>query len=809
MSTFAAARVETKISISGENKAKEAVSEAREGLKGMAESSGDLEKGLLGVRDLVGQLPGPVQKIADVFGGAEKILQVMPGPIGMIGAGLTVAAAAGYLLYKHVSETAAKVESLGNAGTRGLADRLGLDVDQAIKLQQALEDIPAALRPSEALLATVQARAQAMGKEGADAATKFAEALAKGPEALKAFEREFGRLASGSIDLPSVADRLGLSRETLGIAAQVGNEAERAKTAAQQAVVLDRERQALAQQLAEVDKQIGSATVVRSLELQRQRESLQRQVDHTTELVNATRDEANALQQVVTEQRQAEQAAKRRAQITTVLSAEIAVFEAQAGAQLDKQEALRLRLHASQQRQYELSRKQIALESDYRKGLVTELDYRQQIAALKTEGYQLAAQDVALGKQATADLQARRQKAQQIHDADIAARVRLTAAEAVAADQSALTAGRAFELRMRELQLQEQAELEKARRDANTEKGRQAALQAIRLEYAEKRRQLDKTLADAEQKTADELAATMATQAQRSAEIAAKTAEVVTKGASQRASALADRLRQAGEFEQADLVERRQAWADYQAEVTRINAELQVELDKTVVGSQDRANLEAQQLELQAQTYEAYQARLNRADADRNARMRESVSQIAQAIQAPAALMTSAGGPGAKLGKALTAAAQGVQQVSQNWKGMKQSAPDAIGAVGGVAAAFVDGERQKAAILAVTEAAAAVASYPNIPAMVAHGAAAVLYGSVAAGVIGGGSGSPSVPNVGGAGSGGSDTGLGGAGGTEGGRVINVYFGKGFVVGTPQQVGVAMQGALGSLNGSGLAKVKGV
>jgi len=809
VSTFAASRVETKISISGENKAKEAVHEAREGLKGMAESSGDLEKGLLGVRDLVGQLPGPVQKIADVFGGAEKILQVIPGPIGMIGAGLTVAAAAGYLLYKHLSETEAKVQSLGNAGTRGLADRLSLSVDEAIKLQQALEDIPLALRPSEALLTSVQARAQAMGKEGAEAATKFVEALGKGPEALKAFEREFGRLAAGSIDLPSVADRLGLSRDALGIASQIGNEAERAKVAAQQTVVLDRERQALAARMDEIEKQAASAPVIKRIELQRQMSELQRQVDAQDELVAKTRDEANELQAVVEKQQQAAAAQQQRATMASVIAAELAVEEARANATMDKRDALQQRLNVSAAKSSEIERQINLLRDQHRKGLVDELTYRRELAGLQAAVLGLAVQDQALGKQAVADLQARRQKAQQAHDAELAARIRLTKAEADAAGQSLLTIGQVAGLRQRELKLQEQAEIEKARRDANTAKGREAAIEAIRLEYAEKRRQLEQADIDAAQKVQDELVATMQAGAQRSAEIATKTAEVVTKGASQRAAALADRLRQAGDFERADLVERRQAWLDYQAEVTRIDNELQGQLDKTVEGSADRANLERQQLEQQAQAYEAYQDRLNRADADRNARLRESVTQIAQAIQAPAALMTSSGGPGAKLGKALTAAAQGVQQVSQNWKGMKQSAPDAISAVGGVAAAFVDGEREKAAILAVTEAAAAVASYPNIPAMVAHGAAAVLYGSVAAGVIGGGGGAPSVPSVGGAGAGGDGAIGGGSGSGQGGQVVNLYFGKGFVVGTPQQVGVAVQGALGSLSGSGLAKAKGV
>jgi hypothetical protein len=153
-----------------------------------------------------------------------------------------------------------------------------------------------------------------------------------------------------------------------------------------------------------------------------------------------------------------------------------------------------------------------------------------------------------------------------------------------------------------------------------------------------------------------------------------------------------------------------------------------------------------------------------------------------------------------------------VRQVSANWKGMQASAPDAISAVGVVAAAFVDGERSKAAVLAVTEAAAAVASAAgqNYVAAAGHGVAAALYGSVAAGVLGG----SSAPAAGAAPSGppASDrAGAGGAGGGQGGgggQVVNVYFSKGFVVGSPQQVGVAVQGAVGSLQGTGL-KAKGV
>jgi hypothetical protein len=238
--------------------------------------------------------------------------------------------------------------------------------------------------------------------------------------------------------------------------------------------------------------------------------------------------------------------------------------------------------------------------------------------------------------------------------------------------------------------------------------------------------------------------------------------------------------------------------------VSKTAADLQTQLNLTGEGTQDRANAEKQILETEAQNYEAYADKLTTIDKRRNEQLKDSVNVALDAIRAPANLMASAGGPGAKLGKALLATADGVQRVSKNWKGLGQSAPDAIAAAGSVAAAFVDGEREKAAILAVTEAAAAIASgvTGDVAGAVGHGMAAALYGSVAAGITGGGGGAPAMTGAGagaGAGAGGDDNAASGGKG----QVVNVYFSKGFVVGTPQQVGVAVQGAIGSLKGTGM------
>ena len=811
MGTFAAARVETKIVLQGEGNAAKAVAEVHGGLKGMGEASGDLEKGLLGVRDLVGKLPGPVQGIADAFGGAEKILQAMPGPIGIIGAGLTVAAASAFLLYQHLSQTQAKVELLGNGDTRNLADSLSLSVDEAIKLQQALGDLPTHLRPTDALLQIVAQRAESLGKEGGEAVDKFAQALAKGPDALRDFEREFGRLSAASADLPDVAARLGLSQEALGIAQAVGNEGERATKAAQEAVVAERVRVALESESTRLQREASSASVVKSVQLQSQARLLQQQATTQGEVVAGLRDEANTLQEVVERQKAATRATQERASAAGVIAAEIAVLEARANATLDKRDALHQRLNVSAAKGAEIERQIGALQTQRRAGLVDELTFRKELAGLQAASLNLATSDQALGKQASADLDARRQKSIALRDGELQALARLAKVQGDVADRSILTTAAVSAFRLRQLALEESAEVAKAQRDPATARAREATLHAIRVEFADKRRALDQTLQDAEQKNSDDLKGILEGQARASLELSNRTAELVAQGAAKRSSSLGDRLRAQGDTERAELVERRQAWVDYQAEVERINRDLGAALEQFAQGSTDRANVERQQLELQATAWESYNDRVNASDQRRQQAVVEGVRVISDAIRAPAALLSQGGGPGAKIGKALQVAADGVQQVSRNWKGLKASSGDAISAVGSVAAAFVDGEREKAAIMAVTETAAAIASFAAYDYVggAGHAAAALLYGGIAGGVVGGGSSAaPSAGGGGGEGAGANYGGGQGSGGGGGGGVVNVYFGKGFVVGTPQQVGVAVQGAVGSLKGSGL-KAKGV
>jgi len=127
------------------------------------------------------------------------------------------------------------------------------------------------------------------------------------------------------------------------------------------------------------------------------------------------------------------------------------------------------------------------------------------------------------------------------------------------------------------------------------------------------------------------------------------------------------------------------------------------------------------------------------------------------------------------------------------------------------AASMIESEQASAGIMALVSAAEAWRNYGtgNIPGAIASGIAAAQYALVA------GTGKPTLPGLGG---GGSDaptyTGpraqaASGAEPTGAGGVVNVTFGKGFIIGSPQTVGQAINGAVQSLAGTGYGQKAGV
>jgi hypothetical protein len=155
-------------------------------------------------------------KGSNAFGAAMGLI---PGPIGLAVAAVAGLGAAAYALGKHLSESEAKLRLLGNAGTEDLADDLGLSVDGAVKLSQAMGDLnDKGLIPSNELMAQIVANAESMGKDGAEAVSAYVVALQGGPDALKAWQKEFGKLRGLQVDKTALVEELGLNAEALGLA---------------------------------------------------------------------------------------------------------------------------------------------------------------------------------------------------------------------------------------------------------------------------------------------------------------------------------------------------------------------------------------------------------------------------------------------------------------------------------------------------------------------------------------------------------------------------------------------------------------
>ena len=134
-----------------------------------------------------------------------------------------------------------------------------------------------------------------------------------------------------------------------------------------------------------------------------------------------------------------------------------------------------------------------------------------------------------------------------------------------------------------------------------------------------------------------------------------------------------------------------------------------------------------------------------------DAKVKESANKVAEAQRDSADAALSIVGAAAQaaqayagtggLSGAIAQAATSTQTLLKNWSSTESNASGIIGAVGAVTASVVDGERTKAGILAITEAAQAVALAvtPGMQVQAAgHAAAALLYGGVATGLIGGG-----------------------------------------------------------------------
>ncbi len=824
--SVAVAQVKQIITIQGVDAASDAVNKANNSLKGLdaqarktgaatagmgatssaalktiQEKAGDTESALKGVKDFAGTIAPEISGIGDAFGGVEAVMRLLPGPMGLVAVGVTAAAAGAAALFAHMDKVAAKARLLTSTEGAQLAKNLNLGSDAAASLSAALADLGKdGIRPTDALLQEVAANARALGIEPAEAVAKFIAAWKEGPEAIAKVQREIGKVNATLATVPELARRLGLDPKALGLEATV-SASDRLRKGLEDVAKLRANASAAEGRSASLYAQAAQATAARQVELRREAAAQQDIADGLRGQIASEELAAKFRAGKVAAEKSFGEVAKQTADIGARAAADAEL----AG---DKATAHRIRLNALQESaetvQRELAKQQALVAAG------TGKEASDRVRSLDLQLRQIAAQEKAL---LDADAADRKAKAREAAD-------RARAAASAAIDAA---------LRLRRAQadadgLQTQRE-RLALIDAEADKDRRAVqastvaaktkatlVAAIDQEAANKRRQLAEQLGAEESKLADENRKILETQAARAAAISAQLADTQTANARNAAASMADRLRELGDVDGAILVQRRQAHADYAVEVAKIDREIAASGEGLNAASAEFADLQLvreQRLLAAKQTLAEQQRRL---DAETQARFREGIALSAEAIKGPAALIGRLGEENQKLAQGLNTAADAIANVSRQWKGLKQSAPDAISAAGAVASAFVEDERDKAAILAVTELAASIASYAtqDYVGAAAHAASAALYAGVAGGVIGTGSK--------GASAGGAAAGPGGfaAPATQGGTqtatvqqqpAVIVNFNQPLV--TKQEIGKAMNGALRSIGSTGYAKAKGV
>lgn len=765
---MAVGRVEQVISIKGQDGATDVVNKVKAslddlnkstaaGFKDAAEKSGDLEKGLLGVRDLVGDLPAPVQKMADVFGGAEKILQIMPGPLGMVTAGIVAAGAAGYILFKNISETEAKLKLLGDARTFAFKDQLGLAIDEAVKLSQAIGDLPANIKVTDDELKNVVTRAKSLGLEGGQAAVAYAKALKEGPKALIEFEKQFGKLAQTAASLPDISKQLGLDERALNAAKQAADVVAEAATARDAAQTAQIRLNALQDAFNEAQRTYAKLSLAnreaKAGEIRAQRES----IDLAKEAVDTAKKEFEAKNAALQLSQRKAAAEKVAAEASKIAATDIAVEESKVGLAVGRSAKLRQDNVVVGLKLADIERQRVVLQNTLNAGLITEKEFKQGSLEIDVKQNQLLGADRAKQKADRAEAKAQSDKRKQQIVAEEQALAKLAAARAEATAAQGADDVKVYQARLAAIAQQEAADIDAVRKEEGRAKTKAAKIDLIRIEASAKVKKLQDEEFDKAVKIEEETR-------KLSEERIKFAADTVAQELKLRAQVAADPLTKEKANVAVAEMERQKELADLEAQLAIASEDRLAR--QAVINAEYTAKVVAFAKERQ----EAQKQEADKVQENFRQQGNALVSILGPASQAVAAYTGNKG-----LGGAINETVAQGKKLIDNWQAQGSNSAGVIGAVGNVAAAFVDGEREKAAILAVMEGAQAVASVAvgDIPGAIAHGAAAALYGSVAGGLIGGGA--STAPSAGGGGfaAGGATAGTGeGGGGGPATTVIN-------------------------------------
>ena len=500
---MAVANVQLKIGIDGVDNASAAVNKAREALgklAGQSKKTKDATEELAAAGGGAGGIDAQkIQQRTAAAGGAIAALtaamgpagaalaetgraatalgasaNLIPGPVGLAAAAVVGLVAGVYLLGKATSETAAKLQLLGNADTARLKDNLNLSVDSAIKLSQAFTDLrDSSLRPTDELLKSVADNADRLGKDGGEAAAKFVAALQGGPEALKSFQAEFGKLNGLVADQAELSRQIGLDPAALGIAKQLTVEEQTKADVSQGLLRIQKERLEVGRAEGELIRQVAleseAGSVAARLDAGRRKVAIEEQIAASQRLIS---DERSILALV-----QAETGARQQlADIMAVTASRADLLDATAAATADKQLRASILSEAGTARQLNAVRALNAFDALHGKTLDAKLQVERNILAAK----------VAQGDAAklTAQQQAEASRAQEA--AERRARAQASAAKRTAELQAAAKLREQFaadEIKDLESQAATRKDLENAAvvASAQANKAVQDGLDAVRI----------------------------------------------------------------------------------------------------------------------------------------------------------------------------------------------------------------------------------------------------------------------------------------------------------------------------------------
>ena len=424
---------------------------------------------------------------------------------------------------------------------------------------------------------------------------------------------------------------------------------------------------------------------------------------------------------------------------------------------LNFRDRMNLRAQARQEKFNELKLEEAKIEYALNMGAYDREKREKRLTEIYNERKKLSSEELGDAQQVQSKRDQSAAKAKQYAQDERAAVAALAQARADAAAALAADEQKTFQLQMAAIAAAEQAEIKAARQSEGTQIAKAAKIEAIQLQARAK-----------EDKLRDEVIAREAERQKQSEEGAKRVAEAQIAAADQ--------------FRKAQIG----ATTDPAAKAELQIADLRIEAQRKINEARAAGFLSAQDLAVKEQaintelansiaaTEKTKQDAITETAQKQKEAVQKTIDASADTVAAAASVVASYQGKNG-LGTALVETTKQIKSVSAGWQDNKANSAAVIGAVGNVAAAFVKGEREKAGILAIMETAQAVAYAltPGKQAMaIAHGAAAALYGSIALGVISGGSGTPTVPGGGGFAAGGGATSSGGSTGQAGATVIN-------------------------------------